>query len=323
MKNRAVLILPYFGKTPSYFDLWLSSAACNKQFDFLILTDQEIQTEYAENIRVIRTTFNEIHRLIQEHIDFQISLSFPYKLCDYKPCFGEAFNKYIQGYEFWGHCDSDIIWGDLSKFITNDIMDKFDKIYYLGHMTLYRNNEKMNHFYKEPFSYKDCISYKYAFTTNFVMAFDEVGTKYGHGISEVCKRKGVKEYRSIDFADTMPHSYNFKLANLEDDSITYFEYKDGKILGHDGLTEREFAYLHLQKRAMHGNVKDFKHYYVSPYGFCDTEKEAEEQAKSVELKSKFDKKYRCNKLKTKIKKIQSGALLHLMDSKMGRINKNK
>lgn len=35
MKNRVVLILPYFGKLPSYFDLWLSSAVSNKKFDFI------------------------------------------------------------------------------------------------------------------------------------------------------------------------------------------------------------------------------------------------------------------------------------------------
>lgn len=322
MKNRAVLILPYFGKLPSYFNLWINSAAHNRKFDYLIFTDQQIQSINTDNIQVVETTFENLRQLIQQHIDFPIKLNMPYKLCDYKPAYGEIFQQYIQGYEFWGHCDSDIIWGDLSKFIPDNIMDEFDKIYYLGHFTLYRNNTKMNTFYKEPFQYKDCISYKYAFTTNFAMAFDEVGTKYGHGISEVCKRKGVREYRSIDFADTMPDSYNFKLDNARDDKIEYFEYIDGKIIGYNKSKGREFDYLHLQKRIMHGHVKNCEHYYISPYGFCDTLNEALAQSQSLILKSEFNKNYRRTKLRTKIKKICSGALIHLFDSKMGRINKS-
>lgn len=320
MKNRAVLILPYFGKMPSYFNLWVSSAAYNSKFDYIIFTDQQIRNIEADNIQVVATTFEKLRQMIQQHIDFPIKLNMPYKLCDYKPAYGEVFQQYIQGYEFWGHCDSDIIWGDLSKFISDTIMDEFDKIYYLGHLTLYRNNAKMNQFYKEPFQYKDCISYKYAFTTNFAMAFDEVGTKYGHGISEVCKRKGIREYRSIDFADTMPSSYNFKLDNIKNNNIEYFEYRNGKIIGHNGLIEREFDYIHLQKRIMHGDVSDQNQYYISPYGFCNTADEAIAQANSARLRDEYNKNYMRTKLITKIKKIKSGALKHLIDSKMGRIN---
>lgn len=320
MKNRVVLILPYFGKLPSYFDLWLSSAASNRKFDFLIITDQNVRADYAENIRVIRTTFDEVRRLIQEHINFRISLNSPYKLCDYKPAYGEVFQQYIKEYEFWGHCDSDIIWGNLFRFINNDVLDDFDRIYNLGHLTLYRNNGIMNHIYKEKFPYRDCISYKYAFTTNFVMAFDEVGTKYGYGISEVCKRTGVKQYLSIDFADTIPYSYNFRLANLNHNTITYFEYKDGKVIGYDGSREREFAYIHLQKRLMHNGVQDPGHFYISPYGFCDTAPEAIAQAESVELRNWFNRKCWLNKFGRKIDKIKDGALKHLLDSKLGKIN---
>ncbi|WP_430521799.1 DUF6625 family protein [Lactobacillus gallinarum] len=34
-KNRVVIIIPYFGKFPNYFNFWLKSALENKDFDFL------------------------------------------------------------------------------------------------------------------------------------------------------------------------------------------------------------------------------------------------------------------------------------------------
>lgn len=38
-KFKVAIILPYFGKLPNYFQLWIKSAEMNKDFDFLIFTD--------------------------------------------------------------------------------------------------------------------------------------------------------------------------------------------------------------------------------------------------------------------------------------------
>ena len=39
MNYKIVMILPYFGKLPNYFDLWLQSAEKNSTIDWLIYTD--------------------------------------------------------------------------------------------------------------------------------------------------------------------------------------------------------------------------------------------------------------------------------------------
>jgi hypothetical protein len=33
----------------------------------------------------------------------------PYKICDWKPFYGHIFREYLVAYDFWGHCDMDII----------------------------------------------------------------------------------------------------------------------------------------------------------------------------------------------------------------------
>ena len=33
-------------------------------------------------------------------------------MCDYKVAYGEMFQDYIKEYDFWGHCDMDMIFGE-------------------------------------------------------------------------------------------------------------------------------------------------------------------------------------------------------------------
>ena len=55
---------------------------------------------------------------IQRIFDFPISLERPYKLCDYKPSYGEVFKDELAGYDFWGNCDIDLVWGNIKKNFT-------------------------------------------------------------------------------------------------------------------------------------------------------------------------------------------------------------
>lgn len=38
------------------------------------------------------------------------------------------FQEYIKDYDFWGHCDADLIFGDIRKFVTDDILNKYDRL---------------------------------------------------------------------------------------------------------------------------------------------------------------------------------------------------
>ena len=41
-----------------------------------------------------------------------------YSLCDLRPMFGELFQDRLQGYDFWGWCDLDVVLGDLDRLLT-------------------------------------------------------------------------------------------------------------------------------------------------------------------------------------------------------------
>lgn len=59
MKSMAIII-PYFGKLPNYFTIFLESARKNSTIDFFVFTDNDIEIKKDDNIHIIKTTFDEI-----------------------------------------------------------------------------------------------------------------------------------------------------------------------------------------------------------------------------------------------------------------------
>lgn len=278
--NKIALIFPYYGKYPNYFNLWLKTAEYNPNIDYIFFTDRMPSESFPPNIIWNKMSFQELKDLIQTKFpDLSIVLDKPYKICDYRPAFGIIFEEYLKGYQFWGHCDPDIIWGKFDHFISDDMLDKYERIYTRGHLSLYKNNDKMNHIFMIPHGFKDCYDYKYVFSTPFGCNFNEWGTKYGYAISEICDRLGVITYDNIDFADIAYNKFAFTMAVDEPFNAIAFESTPDGLFGYKKengvLTKKEYLYLHLQKRDMvlddsltHTNDGIF---YVIPntfYGNC-------------------------------------------------------
>lgn len=174
MKSYSVaLILPYYGKLPNYFPLWLKSAGSNENFTFMIFSDEDFSCyDIPKNVRVNYMTFDELKSHIAPHLDFEFVLSTPYKLCDYKPLYGLIFHDWLKGYDFWGHVDPDIIWGNMNRFITDDMLTKYDRLYRNGHLVIYRNNDVVNEFVLNELPGRN-ISYRDVYKTVNYVGLDE------------------------------------------------------------------------------------------------------------------------------------------------------
>lgn len=148
MFSSILLIIPYFGKFNNFFPFFLESCKNNSSVNWLIVTDDRTKYNYPPNIKVIYMTFAQLKNKIEDCFPFKISLEKPYKLCDYKPAYGMIFNDEIQGYDFWGYCDNDLIFGDIRSFLTEEILRDREKVLSRGHLSLYRNNPRMNSFFQ-------------------------------------------------------------------------------------------------------------------------------------------------------------------------------
>lgn len=146
--KKIVFIIPWFGPFRKDFSFWLKSVEHNPSVDFLMPTDQTIVAP-PKNLRVIKTNLAFVENLAKKNVWEGCIISKPYKMCDYKVAYGEMFQEYIKDYDFWGHCDADLIFGDIRKFVTDDILNKYDRLGVDGFFSLFRNTIEINAIYRK------------------------------------------------------------------------------------------------------------------------------------------------------------------------------
>lgn len=252
-------IIPYFGKLPDYFKLWLYSCGQNPTVDFYVFTDDNTDYVTPKNVSITAMTFEQAKELFQEQFDFPISLHHPYKLCDYKPVYGKAFRKWVQDYDFWGHCDIDLIWGNIRNFFTDDILSKYERVLWQGHCSIYLNNSVVNNYYHTLDS-KGCIYWQDVYTNEVNFSFDEYAEHNGGGLSLIMEKNNISMYKEWIFADLCVGLNRFQCAYTENSFYTtdfdcfgsYFERNNDGLFLHfrknGEFREKEFLYCHFQKR---------------------------------------------------------------------------
>lgn len=279
---RTILFLPYFGKFPNYFQLYLQSCKYKRNFDWLIITDDLTIYEYPDNVKVVIKTFAEIKEYIQSKFDFEISLEKPYKLCDYRPAFGYIFQDYFTGYDFWGAVDPDCIWGDLDKYVTDDMLNKFDKLFILGHLSIYRNTMQNNIVFMRPLN--GVCRYVNVFKSSCNEEFDEaVGN---NSINDIYRYYGIPIYEDKNRADIVSFLHTMRLSEYEGPNIKeliepakfrLFKWNRGKLYGITftcmGMKKhlKEYSYLHFHgnKKMILKEINSWDHFYVSRNQFLD------------------------------------------------------
>lgn len=261
--KKICLVIPYFGQFKNYFSLFLLSCKNNPTVDWLIYSDTTQVYNWPPNVIFKRCSFNEFREKIQKLFNFQIELEKPYKLCDYKPCYGEALETDLNGYDFWGYCDCDLIFGNIRKFVTEDILDTYDRIFSRGHLSIFRNNKEVNEYYRK----QTVFPIKAVFTNPNSFAFDE-----WRGTSLVWEVENKKMYDALvmdDIISTLDGFHPTKelrgkyspYHKNEDKSYAYRKMK--KIYYHyspEGLNrvwiekgeikKEDILYVHFQKRKM-------------------------------------------------------------------------
>ena len=265
---KKVLLIPFFGKFPNYFQLFLNSCSYNYDFDFKIFTDQEYNRyNYANNVIFYKISFQEFQMLAQKKLKTKEKIISPYKLCDYKPTYGRIFEDYTNEYEYWGYCDVDLIFGNISKFLPDKTIKDYEKIQIDGHLTLYKNCEKMNNLYKK--SNNKIIPFSKVIRIKEPCYFDEIQ------FETICKENKILEFVNYSYADILPSSFYFKMAengNIKNFKNQVFYFDKGKVIrkyfqDNDEIVD-ELMYIHLQKRKMKININQNKEFYfINPNNF--------------------------------------------------------
>lgn len=258
---RIALIVPYFGKFPNNFQMVLNSCKYNEDLvDWLFFTNDKTNYNFPSNCKVFYCKFEELKGRIQKLYDFPISLNKPYKLCDYRPAYGQIFENELQGYDFWGHCDIDCIFGKLSDFLNIEML-KYDRIFRLGHMCLYRNKIDVNKRYMLPIN--NIYRYKEVFQNEENCIFDECNANHDICIDTIWNKYGFSHiYLDDKIANIYYKSNKFILIYQKDENKYKREFQKNMLffwdqgrlyllyLKNNILVKREFAYIHFMKRDM-------------------------------------------------------------------------
>ena len=252
-------VIPYFGKLPSNgFKLWLLSCKANSTIDWLLYTDDYTKYDYPNNVKVKYCTLETIKNKAQKCFDFPISLEKPRKLCDFKAAYGEIFADDLKEYDFWGYCDIDLVWGDIRKFLTDEILNKYDKIGYQGHCLLYKNTKEVVMRYRT--NINGIINYKTVFSSPNEYCFDE------NGMDDIYNALGIEYFKETNFAHLEKYEYGFFLGHLpkKDDyknKNQIFIWENGKILRkyvyNSKIITEEFMYIHFFCRPIKFNIRNY------------------------------------------------------------------
>ena len=253
-KYKYIVFCPYFGKLPNNIELWIKSCSYNKEFKFIVFSNDKVDTNLPENVQFEIMDFEQFKNIIQSKFEFQISIPTPYKLCDFKTAYGYIFEDYLEESEYFGVCDMDVIFGNLSKYMPKT---EYDKISIKAHLMLFKNTKKI----REAFmiSNTSAINYKDILSSPVHFGCDEIGD---YGINNIFEKNGMTIYHyESHVADISPKMNNMKISPIKDDKRKIkrvFSFENGKILSHDlyrgNISMKEYAYIHFQKRKMENHV---------------------------------------------------------------------
>ena len=209
--------------------------------------------------------FQEMKELFQRRYDFPLAINAPYKFCDFRPAFGEIYAEYLKDYEYWGHCDVDLIWGNIRKFITDDVLENHKRIFSRGHCSIYKNSPEVNAWYRT-LSTCGCQDWKSVFQKDSSCCYDEWAGHCGGGISQIMKLNGIAIYDEVCSADINVNYGWFRINRMPNYKDLYFEYKEGKLELKGKNISREVLCAHFQKREINidKNINYNNFFFVAP-----------------------------------------------------------
>ncbi|MFA5155568.1 MAG: DUF6625 family protein [Patescibacteria group bacterium] len=140
-----IIIIDYFGgQWPRWFPFYLESCRRNPDITWLIHTDCPVDSFNIKNVIFRSMTRAAYIRHVSERLQINFAPADDYKLCDLKPTRGVLFEEEIRGYDFFGYGDIDVIYGDIRRFYTAEVLKNnvlsTSATMIAGHLALFRNS---------------------------------------------------------------------------------------------------------------------------------------------------------------------------------------
>jgi hypothetical protein len=143
---KKLLIRVWLGPLPEWTPQWLAHVEHLKQhgWDFLLLNDA---ADFAYRCE----------RVFGFDVDPQPGTRKP---CEFDPALGELYADKIAGYDFWGHCNLDAVYGRLDRWLSDNFLSDCDIFgndpgAICGPLSVYRNASVVNALFRRVPGWQD------------------------------------------------------------------------------------------------------------------------------------------------------------------------
>eukprot|EP00961_Rhodomonas_salina_P237058 3204246-Rhodomonas_salina.1 len=160
-RNTAVLICAVFGEEQPHMPFFLKSIN-QSGMDVLLFGDAIPAHKLPDNVMRVPMSWGGLLMRVQHVLpecfvgaakEWWKDFKSVRKLIDFKPLFANILEQELRGYGLWGYGDTDVLYGNISKFLTSDVLSSFDVIplhhdssdhKVWGAATFFRNEPKLN-----------------------------------------------------------------------------------------------------------------------------------------------------------------------------------
>ncbi|MFT3759914.1 DUF6625 family protein [Thauera sp.] len=145
---RIRFLIPYFGKWPFWMPFFLQSCRYNPSIEWLFFSDCGPPENCPPNVEIRDLSYVGYCEMVSEQLGIEFAPPNPYKLCDLKPALGFVHADCLDGFDFWGFGDIDLVYGNLRRYFDDERLGRYDLLFthatrISGHLCLLRNNQKM------------------------------------------------------------------------------------------------------------------------------------------------------------------------------------
>jgi len=254
-KTKILIISPFFGKPNLLYRIWVKTLVGNPSISFLLPVDSEetlsfISSLNAPNIKSFYMSIKDFQALAETTLKTKCLIQTGRKLADFRPAFGLMFAQYVKRYDYWGVCDSDVVFGNLREVFTDKWAASFDKYNVYAHLMIFRNTDENNHLFMSKNLLKNA-TWKDALACPYNCYIEEFP------ISRVFDLSGKKtDIDFNDYADIHVYHYRFRTSEKTSFGSTPFIllWDNGHLFvlskAKKSLEKHEIIYAHFQKRKM-------------------------------------------------------------------------
>lgn len=163
MRPSLIVLVPYFGRWPEWIDLFVETCRWNADIVWRIFTDCGETANRAPNVELVPTGFDDYKALARRRLDVDFDPADPYKLCDLRPALGELHRDEIDGFDFFGFGDLDVVYGRLRQFYTDDLLRRSRVLSthperLSGHFAVLRNTAGGRRLYRAVRGYREILA---------------------------------------------------------------------------------------------------------------------------------------------------------------------